>query len=106
MGWGRWFFLGDLGQQLDLHEQADEIQRLKEQMRSDRRQASPDLAKEIRRLGVENDQLKLYVATLFRLAVTKGLATKDELKALVQAIDAEDGEVDGACHGAVLGGAP
>ena len=105
MGWGRWLLLGDVGQQLDLGDQAREIDRLKEQLRNANaqgRRACADLTEQVKRLQAENDELKLYVATLFRLAVSKGLTTAEELRGLVRAVDAEDGAVDSAYRGSVL----
>ena len=40
MGWGRYLLLGDLGQQLDLADQAEEIQRLKRQVQRPQRECN------------------------------------------------------------------
>jgi ATP-dependent protease ClpP protease subunit len=32
MGWGRWFLLGDWGQQMDIQEQKQEIEELRQQL--------------------------------------------------------------------------
>ena len=55
------------------------------------------------RLQQENDELKLYVAAIFRLLVSKGIATQNEIRNLVERIDAEEGAVDGRFEGDVVG---
>lgn len=93
MGWGRWFFLGDLGQQLDLADQQEQIESLERQLQS--RQAIPSSVEE--RLAVlqrESDELKLYLAAVMRMMVAKKIATADEIKTLVTAVDREDGVQD------------
>ncbi len=44
-------------------------------------------------------ELKLQVATLFRVLTTKGLSTPEELRALMEKVDAEDGAADGEFFG-------
>ncbi len=94
MGWGRWFLLGDFGQQLDLSDYQRELQELRSQVRMKVRDTDSidDRVKELQR---ENDELKLYVAAMLRLLTTKGIATKNEISALVDAIDESDGVKDG-----------
>lgn len=46
-------------------------------------------------LEAECENLKLFVAAIFRVLIEKKLATHAEVIALVDAIDAEDGAVDG-----------
>jgi hypothetical protein len=57
---------------------------------------------ELRRLTVENNELKLYIATIFRLLLDKDIVTLAELEALASAIDREDGVEDGRRAGPVL----
>jgi hypothetical protein len=47
----------------------------------------------------ENAQLKLGFAALVRLLIRKGIISQDELAAVVAAVDAEDGGVDGQFMG-------
>jgi hypothetical protein len=98
MGWGRYFLLGDLGQHLEFSVQRNEIDRLKEEIRRSRSAAagsSADLAK----LQAENDELRLYLAAVIRILVSKGVVTQSEMQQIVDAIDAEDGSVDGTFTG-------
>lgn len=82
----------------------------------DRRAALTDLRARLRASGrrdtaleeqlvdawAELVELRLYVATLCRALVRKGVVTADELRDLVAAVDAEDGVPDGAFRGDVL----
>jgi ATP-dependent exoDNAse (exonuclease V) beta subunit len=101
MGWGKWLLLGDLGQQLDLSAQQEEIEHLKKQLES-RSSASATIKQRLKDLERENDEMKLYLATIFRLLVSKNLASAEEIKALVSAIDREDGTEDLRHEGQVL----
>src|SRR5262245_17796026 len=103
MGWGRWFFLGDMGQQLDLHDQSREIEQLKQNLAAHTQAAAERTSDELKRLRDENNELKLYLAATLRLLMGKGVATREEIQALVRAIDAEDGVVDGATPSKLLG---
>jgi hypothetical protein len=55
----------------------------------------------LRALEEDNRQLKLVVASLLEHMVAKGLATREELTAQANQIDAIDGKVDGAFDGKV-----
>jgi len=98
MGWGRYFLLGDLGQQLDLSDQKEEIDRLREEMLRSR-SSGPGSADEFIRLQAENDELRLYLAAVIRILISKRVVTQSEVKQIVDAIDAEDGTVDGKFTG-------
>lgn len=104
MGWMRYMLLGDWGQQMDLEEQRDEIDQLKRSLRT--RHAFGNTDSEIARLSSENDELKLYVAALYRLLIQKRVATPDEIRTLVEKVDAADGQADGAFRGDVVPGRP
>jgi hypothetical protein len=56
----------------------------------------------IRKLVVENAQLKLYFVALVRLLTRKGSITRDELQGVVVAVDAEDGRSDGQFAGDIV----
>jgi hypothetical protein len=98
MGWGRYLFLGDLGQQLDLSDQKREIEQLREELRG-RRTASGSGGADIEGLQAENDELRLYLAAVVRLLISKGIVSRDEMRKLVDALDAEDGKRDGRYKG-------
>lgn len=78
--------LGNVGQQLDIQDverAVGELQAaLRETDRLDRRQEQgiDDLRK-------ENHELKLYLATLVKLLVAKGVIRQEEVDAAVQAIE-------------------
>lgn len=101
MGWGRFFLLGNLGQQLDLMDQKQEMDGLRLQLAA-HRQGAPSAAPDLPSLQRENDELKLYLAALFRLLAAKGIASPAEIRALVTAVDTEDGAGDGRFRGEIL----
>ncbi len=100
MGWGRTFLLGDIGNRLDIEDTERDIARLKREIAGAfHKDMSHDEA--IATLVSENAQLKLYLLALVRLLTRKGAITRDELKAVVNAVDAEDGQADGKFTGNV-----
>ena len=103
MGWGRMLLLGDWGQQMDIQDQRREIQALRRQVRrSSSNRAASDLARRVNELEKENDELRLYLASLVRYLGHKGILDRDEFAALVEAVDAEDGKQDGGFDGKVV----
>ncbi len=100
MGWGRYLLLGDLGQQLDLSDQKAEVERLRDELQRSRL-TSVGAEDKIVQLQAENDELRLYLAALVRLLTTKGVVTRDEIKQVVDVIDAQDGARDGRYKGKV-----
>ena len=90
MGWGRTLLLGDIGNRLDSADTERDIASLRRRIRSKSRtdQAQDERLEE---LESENDQMKLYLASLIRLLVSKGTLSQDELTAFVDFID-KDGE--------------
>jgi len=102
MGWGRWLLLGELGRHL---EQQEDIEHVERQLRW-RRQASSSMEKRLKRLQRENDELKLYLASALRLLVAKGVVTPEELRAMVAAVDREDGADDGRYGGSLAPAGP
>ncbi len=100
MGWGRFLLLGNLGQQLDISDQRNEIEDLREELRRSR-SSSPAASSDIARLQAENDELRLYLAALVRLLTAKGLVSREEIRRVVNTVDAEDGTPDGKYQGDV-----
>lgn len=102
MGWGRMLLMGDWGQQLDIHDQKREIQNLRRKIRRTTKRASAETAKRIETLEKENDELRLYLASLIRYLGSKGVLQKEEFSTLVEAVDAEDGAADGGYNGDIV----
>ncbi len=100
MGWGRTLFLGDIGNRLDIGDCENEIARLRRNLGA---QPGIDSSQDeqIRTLRADNDELKLYLAALIRLLASKNVISTGELTKLVEAIDAEDGSVDGRAAGPI-----
>ena len=101
MGWGRTLLLGDIGNRLDIADTEREIADLKREVAGafDKDMSQDEM---IRRLIAENVELKLYVVSLIRLLTRKGSISKEELQAVVAAVDAEDGRADGQFTGKVV----
>jgi hypothetical protein len=86
MGWGRMMLLGNVGQQLDI----GDLEGTVEQMRGDmaqKGQVDREQGFDIEQLKRENHDLKLYLATLIRLLVSKGVLKQEEVDATVSAIE-------------------
>ncbi len=86
MGWGRMMLLGNVGQQLDI----EDLGKTVEDMRAayaQTRNLDQEQGKSIEELRNENHELKLYLATLLRLLVAKGVLRQEEVDATVQAIE-------------------
>ena len=101
MGWLRYFFLGDFGQQLDLADHEAEIDNLKRQLES-RRDTTGTVDSRLQSLQRENDELKLYLVAVLRLLIAKKVASVEEIRTLVDRIDREDGQADSKYRGDIL----
>ena len=86
MGWARMFLLGDIGQQLDIHEAKDSLDRMR---RSSAAGAARDFEQDqrIEDVALENEQLKLCLIALVRLLVAKSVLAEAEVKEIVNVID-------------------
>ena len=86
MGWGRMLLLGNVGQQLDIGDLNGAIGEMRnafdQNQDLDRAQA-----RSIELLKSENRELKLYLATLIRLLVSKGVLQQQEVDTAVAAIE-------------------
>jgi len=100
MGWGRFLLLGNLGQQLDLSDQKREIDELRDELQRSRA-ASRGGGEDIAGLQAENDELRLYLAAIVRLLMSRGILSKEEITRVVDALDAEDGMRDGRYKGSL-----
>lgn len=86
MGWGRMMLLGNVGQQLDI----GDLERAVSEMQSeflDNQRTDLDQARSIAALRQENRELKLYLATLIRLLVSKGVLKPEEVETTVRAVE-------------------
>ena len=86
MGWGRYFLLGDIGQQLDLQDRQREMDDIRQYLHS---QHDTDRAQDqqIETLRRENEELQLYVTALVRLLTRKGAITDAEVRAMVEGVE-------------------
>lgn len=86
MGWGRTLLLGDIGNRLDIADTEQDIRSLSDQLA---RKSDVDISQSeaISQLQFENDQLKVYLGSLLRLLVSKGVLSRDELNTFVDVID-------------------
>ena len=80
MGWARWFILGDLGQQIDINEMRDEVER----MRQERITTDWDSNK-TKLLAEELLELELRHDLLVRLLISKGVVSAQEYADLIHA---------------------
>lgn len=88
MGWGRMLLLGNVGQQLDIGDLNTSISEMQNAFRENQ-QVDLKQARSIADLHRENQELKLYLATLIRLLVAKGVLRPEEVETIVKAIDSE-----------------
>lgn len=101
MGWGRTFLLGDIGNRMDISDCEQDIRVLKESL-MDIHTEGQNIDSELLAVQRENDHLKLYLAAITRLLISKGILSKDEIEKMVDIVDAEDGAMDGKARGDVL----
>ncbi|MGP0068585.1 MAG: hypothetical protein ACLQGP_33920 [Isosphaeraceae bacterium] len=47
--------------------------------------------------------LRLHIATIYRLLTSKGISTPEEIQAMIEKVDAEDGASDEEFFGDVIG---
>lgn len=88
MGWGRMMLLGNFGQQLDIGDLEQAVTDMQNAV-LDNQRTDLDQAKSIGALRRENRDLKLYLATIVRLLVSKGVLKPEEVETIVRAIEPE-----------------
>ena len=86
MGWGRMMLLGNVGQQMDIGDLENAIGQMRDDF-SQKEQVDRAQGEDIQQLKNENHELKLYLATLIRLLVSKGVLKQEEVETIVSAID-------------------
>ena len=78
--------LGNVGQQLDIGDIENAVTEMQGAF-LDNQRVDLDQAKSIAALKRENRDLKLYLATLIRLLVSKGVVKPEEIETVVRAIE-------------------
>lgn len=101
MGWGRTLLLGDIGNRMDIADTEQDIERLRSELHS-QRSANQSLEGQVHYLWNENAELKLYLAGLMRLLLSKNVIDKSELEQFINLVDAEDGSSDGKFSGEMM----
>ena len=86
MGWGRLLLMGNVGQQLDIGDLEGSIKEMQNAVLENQK-VDLSQAHSIADLQRENRELKLYLATLIRLLVSKGVLKTEEVEATVNAIE-------------------
>ena len=102
MGWGSMLLLGNWGQQMDIEDQKQEIEDLRQRLDAGARAGDATLKNRIAQLEKENGELRLYLASLIKYLGHKGVLRQDEFRKLVETIDAEDGSEDGGYSGRIM----
>ncbi|MDA0766989.1 MAG: hypothetical protein O3A92_09225 [Verrucomicrobia bacterium] len=94
MGWLSHILLGDLGQSVDIVGTSEALKaQSKVQDRQRRRTSARDL--EVARLRARTERLNLAITSLTRFLLEKQIVNREELQQFIDAIDEEDGELDG-----------
>ena len=88
MGWGRMLFLGNVGQQLDIGDVENAVTEMQSAF-LENQQVDLKQQRNIAELRRENEELKLYLATVVRLLVSKGVLKPEEVEATVNAIESK-----------------
>lgn len=101
MGWGSYLLLGDLGQQLDIMQQREEMQRLRAAVAEAKSApaASSVHDERIAQLEAEIDEMRLYVVAMMRLLLSKELVSREDLERMLKMVDGLDGKEDGRHSG-------
>lgn len=97
MGWGRMMLLGDWGQQWDIEDQREELAQMRQRMS----QQAAGTQTTVEKLAADNAQLKMFVVAIMRVLVRKKLVTPEELEAIIDEVDREDGKQDGGLNAKV-----
>ena len=80
------FLMGNVGQQLDIGDLERAVREMQDEVMSTQR-SDVDQDKNIALLQRENRELKLCLATVVRLLVSKGVLKPEEVETIVNAIE-------------------
>jgi hypothetical protein len=94
---GRILFDNDFAQRLDIEATANRVHAVAYAGR----RANRELRHDVRELEDDVGVLALACRTMMRILIEKGVMTRDELAAAMNAIDAHDGTTDGRWTGSV-----
>ncbi|HTW95607.1 MAG TPA: hypothetical protein VMD30_12470 [Tepidisphaeraceae bacterium] len=86
MGWGRTLLLGDIGAQLNIDDVERDVQSVKDYLQNQQTTAAT-VEDRLTHLQQENHDLKIYLATLVRLLVSKNVLSNDEVSRFVNLVD-------------------
>ena len=98
MGWGRTLLLGNVGNRMDIDDVERDVRQLCGRLRVQSR-VDTDQDSRIDMLEAENCELKLYLAAVIRLLISKGAVHREEFARFVDLIDRSDGAEDGQFRG-------
>ena len=90
----------DISQQSKISTLQEEVKRLKEAARSSG--DSDPIQTQLKELRAAHGELRLYVATLFRVLLRKGVIARDEVVKLVGEVEEEDVKRDLSFEGRML----
>ena len=99
MGWLSYFLVNDIAQDKHSSDLTDEIVRLQDELEKQRNSSPMPSSLPIKELQKENDELKLYIAALVKILISKGVMTPDEIKQMIAVVDSQDGSQDGKFTG-------
>ena len=86
MGWGRMLLMGNVGQQLDIGDVENAVNEMQSAF-LENQQVDLKQERSITELRRENQELKLYLATVVRLLASKGVLKPEEVEATVNAVE-------------------
>ncbi len=101
MGWAHALLLEGVDSLLSIRDQA---RQLRDQQSEDLTESMTKevLATQVRKLTLDNAELRLYMAAVVRLLIHKNVLSRDEVKEVIDMIDASDGQADGNYDGQIL----
>jgi hypothetical protein len=85
MGWMRYLLLGDVGQQLDIEDMKDRMDRL----RSEKSPTDLTQDRQIAALRQEVHDLKLRLGVLIRLLIAKNVLSAEEIASMIATLEPE-----------------
>lgn len=100
MGFGRDMMGGEVTKS-DLAHVESQVRQMRNVMRRGENQDRSQ-ERQLKELRRENDALKLYLAALIRILISRGVISETEIERITRIIDAEDGDEDGRMDGEIV----